>query len=165
MPKLHAMVALATAARQDERGFTLIELLVVLLIVGVLSAIALLSLAGPSHKAYDAAAKQIDVSAMTVAEAIATDHDGNYGEGATSYVTPEAIHEYETSIPITSAQASGGAWLMEAEAIENGHGFRIVSIAPETHGEKFTVTRLPNGDVIRTCAPQSTPFGCAHETW
>jgi len=141
-------------------GFTLIELLVVILIVGILATVALPTLLGQAHKAYDASAKQLVTSAQTAAETIGTDHGGLYGEGATSFVTPQAIHEYEPTIPLNSRQSNGGSWLYAAQAIENGKGYEVTAIAPKNEGERFTIRHLASGEVVRVCEPVSPAFGC-----
>src|SRR5579871_5349089 len=91
---------------RNQDGFTLIELLVVILIMGILAAIAIPTFLSQKSKANDAAAKELVSSAQTTTETYSTDHNGNY-EG----LTPTKIHEYEISIPITSASANGGAYL------------------------------------------------------
>ena len=55
------------ASHEDDGGFTLIELLVVIVIIGILSAVVVFSVAGISDKGNDSACKA-DYKTLTVAE-------------------------------------------------------------------------------------------------
>lgn len=145
---------------REESGFSLVELLVVILIIGVLAAVAVGALLAQKQKAYGASAKDLASNAETAAETIATDNGGSYGA-----VTPQTIHEYEPAIPTSPTSANEGAWLSTAEAIDGGAGYTVTTVAPATNGERYTITRNGEGEVSRTCTPQSTKFGCATGSW
>jgi prepilin-type N-terminal cleavage/methylation domain-containing protein len=144
----------------DESGFTLIELLVVVLIIGILAAVAIVSLLSQTNKAYDASAKNLAGSAQTIAETIATDNGGGYAK-----VTEKEINAYEKNIPLTEEAAHGGAWLEKAEEKEEGHGYKIKVIAAGTK-DVFEVSKNKEGEVKRSCVEtKAEDHGCPKGTW
>ncbi len=70
----------------NKKGFTLIELLVVIAIIGILSALAVVSLNGASKKAQDAKIKSDLNQLATAAESYFADHS-DYGSVSASWVT------------------------------------------------------------------------------
>jgi prepilin-type N-terminal cleavage/methylation domain-containing protein len=147
----------------DQSGFTLIELLVVILIIGILAAIAIPSLLSQKSKAYDAGAKELARSAYTTVETYATDHNGEYtGVNGAGGLT--ILHEYDASIPTSSAAAKGGAYLEAPTAA--AETFSVTAVAAST-GDKFTISRSATGEVSRTCVVKSeaNKGGCPTGSW
>jgi|SRR5579875_1024545 len=144
-----------------EAGFTLIELFVVLLIVAALAGVALATFLGQQRKAYAASAEQLASEAEITAEEIATANGGRWGEGGRSFLSPTELHALEPAIPISSrAGGGGGAWVSEARAIEEGKGYELTVVSASNPQESFTVRRLADGSVQRSCAPVDPAGGC-----
>jgi len=145
--------------RGGQDGFTLIELLVVILIIGILAAIAIPTFLNQRGKATDATAKEMARTGLQAAETFATDHNGAY----TGLKSPSELKEYEPAIQ-TSA-GGGNAYLSVAEERESGEGYVITAVAPST-GDKFTITRLKNGEIKRTCKAETAGSGgCETGDW
>ena len=135
---------------QDEKGFTLIELLVVILIIGILAAIALPAFLGQRARAQDTEGKTGVRQGQTAMETFYTDNQ--------TYVATEAqLIEIEQSL-----------------AAAPGDSFKVVSSAADAYSlsvesktkNVFTITKLANGTVTRTCTRPNLKGGCpASGSW
>ena len=131
---------------KDEGGFTLIELLVVILIIGILAAIAIPSFLNQKGKAQDSSAKTQAASAQTAMETYATDHNGEY-----KGLDPAKLKEIEPTLG-----DEGSAKLIKAEA--KGGGFLVQSEAIKTKN-RYAIEHNAGGEVTRTCEKEKTG-GC-----
>lgn len=108
----------------------------------------------------DGAAEELVELAFATAEKFGTQHGGSY-----SGLSPRALQEAEPAIPI---EGNGHrTYLSSAFALESGEAFSVTATA--VSGHTFTITRLRNGGVERSCTPVGrtgeSAGACQNSTW
>ena len=137
MPRLREMAFLAARARRED-GFTLIELLIVLLILGILAAIALMSLTKQNVKAQDSEAKSNARNIISVVEACYTNED-DYRQCESDDVP--GIRD--------AGIALGGGRGQVIVTASDRTSFTVVSLSRS--GNTFRLGREDGGTAERTC--------------
>ena len=135
---------------RDERGFTLIELLVVCVIIGILAAIALMSLTKEQVKAQDAEAKSNARNIIAVVEACNARED--------DYRNCESSDN--PGIRDAGIALGGG----RGQVIVTSSERRTFVITSRSQSENtFTLTKTEGSAAVRTCtvAPDKEPGGCS----
>jgi len=125
----------------------------VILIIGILAAIAIPSFLNQKGKASDAAAKVQARTAETAAETYSTDNNGFY-EG----MEIKALQKIEPTLNDTSS-----AKLTIGTVTATTYEVTSETVATK---DKFTIKRLANGEVERTCVAVATGGACpASKKW
>jgi type IV pilus assembly protein PilA len=138
---------------KDEKGFTLIELLVVILIIGILAAIAIPSFLSQKDKANDASAKSYVRNMQTAEETYFTDNN-TYAPNLAALVTIEqSLSNYPTGLAADVTVTPGA------------NTFTVASKSKGSSAVVYTLARLANGQVNRTCLPKSAGGCNAAGTW
>jgi hypothetical protein len=113
------------------------------------------STSSASTQTDDAAAKELAHTAQVAIETCATDNNGQYSPTCASSA---ALNGYESTIQ--TAPGNGNAWLSAVTATPNSYAVTTTAVS----GDKFSINRLPNGSLTRTCTPSSTG-GCTGGHW
>jgi hypothetical protein len=106
-------------------------------------------------KSEDAAAKELAHTAQVAIETLATDNNGSY---ASANGNTSALAAYEATIQTTAG--SGNAYLSGVVSTANSYTVTTTAIS----GDRFSINRLANGSLTRTCTPSSTG-GCTDGSW
>jgi hypothetical protein len=103
----------------------------------------------------DAAAKELAHTAQVAIETCATDNNGQYSPNCASSAV---LNSYESTIQ--TASGNGNAWLSDVTAGTSSYTVTTTAVS----GDKFSINRLSNGSLTRTCTP-SNAGGCTGGSW
>jgi len=130
-----------------KRGFTLIELLVVIAVIGILSSIVLVSLAGARDKARDAKI-QSDVGQIRPLAEMINDNEGNY---KTLCVAPSAV----STLNIAHATYGGQLKVVDDDITAQGGG----AVCCNNGGQSYCVYSTLNVGTRWYCADATGQAG------
>ncbi len=102
----------------------------------------------------DAAAEELAHTLQVAAETVATDNNGSYDS-----ITPSVLNSYEQTIQIGSGGGNAYVENVNTAAGVIGTASSYTVTATSTTGDTFSINRLSNGSLTRTCAPAGTG-GC-----
>ena len=138
---------------QDEKGFTLIELLVVILIIGILAAIALPAFLNQRSKAQDTEAKSAARTAQTAMETYYTDNQ----DYACDLTCVQGIEP-----ALNDGVAAAGLAVTPSAALGQTY---TVAVTQAKTSSVFTIQKLANGRVNRTCTTAGQKGCPANGSW
>jgi prepilin-type N-terminal cleavage/methylation domain-containing protein len=98
--------------KREEKGFTLIELLIAIVVVGVLTAVAIVGIAGLTDEG-ESAACDATADAVKAAQAVYYANTGTYPDDFTDMTTTSPpVLEASGDVTVTADEINGDGWTL-----------------------------------------------------